>query len=90
MRRLLELLALLVLLATLKQAERVQPKQDVISHPYAVPVVILIKSEFFKLKPLQLLSMMRKKGVLEVRTMLDVVFGTELGLASAPKVNSFN
>ena len=33
---------------------------------------------------------MRKKVVLKARKMLDVVFGAEMDLASAPKVNSFN
>ena len=51
MRRLMSLLALLTLLVTLKLAERVQPKLDVVSHPSAVPVVILIQYEFLKITP---------------------------------------
>lgn len=81
---LLALLAfLLLLLVTLKQVE---PTKDVVSHPFAAPVVSLIESEFLRLQSFQLLMKRRK----EARRMLAVVVGTGLDLASAPKVTSSN
>jgi hypothetical protein len=52
----LEMIRLLALLATLKQAERAQPKQDVVSHPYAVPVVRLIQSECYQFLQISTIS----------------------------------
>ena len=66
--------------------KRVKTRPDVVSNPYAVPEVRLIVSEFLKLESLQLLRKLREKVILRVRKMQNVVFGTELDLAAAPKV----